>query len=757
MGLFHDKCTAIVDRSTGDALTGEALEAARALLYVADENGTPFQLQGKDAETVLATRGWGLCGHDVPKKARFCEWCGSGAPHGWVKCLACRKWIGNDARFCPHCNHPLHPNERVDIAGGVWDRDPGLFAQRFECGEDARQLKEGVMVQEGTVAILLDGGRKSHILGPGRHTPEGTLRAINWFGNPPPRSIVLVASGDMVFSVVFEGLRSAEEQPVTASADLTLRFAPGKAEAFLENFLKERRSVSAEEVCGWLMAEAQSVAKDMALQSTLEDLVKDPERRPRFEEALTRGLGDLLDRNGLELVRVGAVEFGGAAYEAIRKKYAELDQARRELEFKKANLALISEEEKVDLADTKARDERISADGKDRAEREAEDAEFHARKEEEVADYLAQLAQEKALTGIDRATEAQLALRVSSGKLARKDAELEAATRLERDARETETLAHKLGLDLQLKEYTRDSLLKDAEAAARVEAVKRAERENEARSRATIDGIGVEAWVKRVTAMGEGYQNYAQAVLAVQRAKQAAQREHLKGLVDIKAANAEIKANADRARANTVRGMSALELAALHEGDASAQAAFLAQAQTQTLAGLTKEQILAIQAGGSVSAAQAYAAGENAVAQAAVARANADAAAFQRERQLYDQRVKDATEQRDARIQLDQGVIQTVGSLAQQAINHGEKTTFMQAQTWPGEGPMPGGQSVGSAPRAGHASFGAGQQAQFSSGASAPVPPVAAPPAAPGAPAAPAAPGAPAAPVAPPAPPVPRQ
>ena len=624
MGLFHDTCTAIIDASTNEALTGEALAAAKALLVGTDAKGRPVRLSGADAERVLASRGWGICGNRVGKKARFCNKCGSGAPKGWVKCPACGRWVGNDSCFCPHCNHPLHPEERVDVAGGVWDRDPGVFAQRFECGDAARQIgKEGLQVQEGTVAILLDGGRKAHVLGPGRHTPDGTLRAINWFGNPPPRSVVLVSSGDMVFHLDFPGLRSAEELPVSASAEVTLRFVPELADAFLANFLKELRSVAADSVCGWLMAEAASAVKDLALQSRIEDLVKDPDRRPRFEDAISRALADLLARNGIELVRVGAVEFDGPDYERMRGKYADLDKARRELEFKKANLALIAAEDEADKADAKATADRNATAARENAEREASETEFHAKKEKEVSEYLAQLAQEKDLSGIERSTEAQLALRAASGTLARKDAELEAASRLERDAREMETLAHKLDLDLKLRDYTRDSLLKDAEAAARVAAVKRSERLAEARTAAEVNTTTAEAWARQAGAVGRGYADYAKSVLEVQRLQQEIQREHLKGLVDIKAQNAAIKSQADRERAAAIKGLTATEIAAMFEGNSQAQAAFLAQARAETLAKLTKEQILAMEAGQSQAAAAAYAAGEQA---AAWAKAGADAA-----------------------------------------------------------------------------------------------------------------------------------
>lgn len=629
MALFHDTCTAIVDRSTGRALTGEALAAAKALLDRVDAaSGRPVHLHGEEAEEVLATRGWGICGGRVSKKSRFCRDCGTGAPRGWVKCPSCRRWIGNDAHFCPHCNHPLHPEERVAIAGGVWDRGAGVFAQRFECGEDERQLKDGIQIQEGTVALYIDGGREVRVLGPGRHTPEGTLRAINWFGNPPPRSVVLVASGDMVFTVNFPGLRSAEESTVSASADITLRFVPGKAREFLENFLKERRSVSADAVCDWLMAEAASAMKDIALQSTIEDLVKDPDRRPRAEAALSRALSDLLSRNGLSLVRVGAVEFGGPDFLQMQDKYAALDKARRELEFKRANLALMAEESETDIADSKARAEREAARDRDGAEREAAETQFHAKKEQETAEYLAQLAQEKDLAGIERSEEVQLALRASSGRLARRDAELEAAARLERDARETETLAHKLGLDLQLKDYTRDSLLKDAQAAAAVAAVKRTEREAEARTAAVIDGISIEAWVKRSEAQIDIRRKSGETEIDLQRKQREAEREHLAGLVEIKARNTEIKVKADRERAATVKGLTATELAALHEGDTTAQTAFLGQAYAETLSKLDEKKILAMQAANQ-NASNAYVEGEKAAAQVAAAQANAANAILQ--------------------------------------------------------------------------------------------------------------------------------
>ena len=185
MGLFYDTCNALIDRNTGRALSGEALAAAQ-----------------KDPN-------WPTCGNKVPKRARFCNKCGKPAPGGWWRCPQCNKWVGNDSRFCPHCNAALFPDERVDMAGGVWHKEPGQFAQRFEVGDVKRLLNTGLKVQEGTAAILLDTGAVNDILQAGQHNPESLLRKINWFGNPPPRSVVLIDIGEVIVPLHLEGLRTS--------------------------------------------------------------------------------------------------------------------------------------------------------------------------------------------------------------------------------------------------------------------------------------------------------------------------------------------------------------------------------------------------------------------------------------------------------------------------------------------------------------------------------------------------------------------
>ena len=538
------------------------------------------------------------CGERVSRRARFCSKCGRGAPKGWFKCPQCGKWVGNDSEHCPHCNHPLFPEDRIDLAGGVWARKPGEFARRFELDDVRFISKNGLMVQEGTVAVLLDGGKEVKELGPGRHHPLGALRSINWFGNPPPRTAVMVDAGECIFRVDYTGgrldetagdvksapLRSAEDLEVGCSADITLRFVTGKGAEFLANVLKENRSVSAEDVAGLLYDNSVSAVRDLCVQSTIEDLVKDPERRERFEEAITRALRDGLNGWGLEIVRVGAVEFYGAAYEELRSKYGDLEKRRRLVEFNKAQLEVLAAA----------------------AEQESDGRKRDAKRDKDTAEYLAQLAQEKELTELDRNEELEIARRVSSGEISAAEAKLAAARELETHAKNLTELAHKLELDLTLKNYDREQLVADAENKAKLAAIGRDERLKDEKLTTALKGesLGqskIEDEIERIRISRELWEQ--DQYLELRRKKNAI-------------GNAEL-----RERAEILAGKSELELAALNASDDKVRQAFLeqelAKLKLRQEASMTPEQMLAQKAGQSAASAEAL---------ARIAEANAKAA-----------------------------------------------------------------------------------------------------------------------------------
>jgi len=424
MGLFSDTCDALIDKNTGRALTGEMLIEAR-----------------KDPH-------WPTCGNKVSKRARFCNVCGKPAPGGWWKCPQCGKWIGNDSHFCPHCNAPLYPDDRAAMAGGVWRKEPELFAQRFEVGDVKRLLEQKLQVQEGTAAILMDAGEVHGILEAGWHQPDGLAHKVNWFGNPPPRSVVLIDVAEVIVPIHIESLRTAEHVPIEFYGEIVLRFKGDKeaAKAFCGNILKGERAFTFSQIGDRAEPLMRHALDEMCVTSTLEDLVKDPERRIRLQERIENRLAVDFAAGGLEIVRVSSAEFTGDEYERLEAQLGDAEVARREAEYKAA----------LDKALRKIHDQ---------AEMEADKAAFDLREYKEMLD------NEYRVGAATREREFQLLKR-----------EWEHDDRVYRRLIEVEELQHKhdledrqtdhgLSTNRKIDAYGREKTIADAQAATQAQRI----------------------------------------------------------------------------------------------------------------------------------------------------------------------------------------------------------------------------------------------------------------------------------------------
>ena len=591
------------------------------------------------------------CGANVPKKARVCSHCGTRAPGGWIKCPECDNWVGNESNYCPHCNHRMHPEERIDLAGGVWDRESGVFAQRFECGDLSHLSRSGLYVQEGSRAILMDGGREVKTLGPGRHTPESLARSINWFGNPPPRSVVMVDSGDNILKLDFpprtdapqSSLRSAEDKPLRIVAEATLRFDPSGADDFLANLMKDSRKVPFGDIAQLIYDEALPAVKTLCAQTTIEDLVKDPERRERFEDAIEKAVKTLLKRNGLELVRIGAVDVVSPDYEELRGKYAVLDKLRREVEFEKKMIDVLAQQDIQNEEDVASRDERAQAN--ERAWR---------KRQQETEEYVAQLAADKQIGETERNNAIEIARKVAEGELDRKDAELERALRIEQYARELEDQAHRLKLDLDLKNYNREQVLADAANAAKLAETAREERVREAKTDTLVMGEKVDQ---------------AKYEAEIKRIKSDAQKYEDMNDLDVLERKMKIDNSSLGERAKILVGKSPLEMMALAKTDAERQGyltlalnAQKAEAEKDVIGvkkDMSPEQLLALAAQQNPAAAQAL---------AAMAAAGSNAA---------ERVVKELKEQLDKRETHDNALMEQVVKIVTESVKH--QSTVVQA------------------------------------------------------------------------------
>ncbi|MBT3381349.1 MAG: hypothetical protein HN976_43550 [Lentisphaerae bacterium] len=422
MGIFSDTCRTLVDPNTGKALKGPALEEAR-----------------KDRK---APR----CGYKVRKAAKFCSKCGTGAPRGWWKCPSCGKWVGNESNFCWSCMTVLHPETRGAVAGGVWQRSPEVLAQRAELGDIKKLLKKGLRVEAGTVAVLLDGGKITDVLEPGMHNLDSLARRINNWGSAPPRTVILVDNGDVVVPLRLEGMRSADEIPVDFYGEIAFHFAPKQAADFVTNLFKARTELRWEEVSDILLSEVRQAVETMCNTSSIEDLIKDPQRRLRFEDQLQETLGQALERYGMALVRVASAEFTGKEYEELRAKAGDLELKARGIEFQQRMRELVSGERMHEL-----------------------------KNEQDLNEYVAQLAQEKQIGDRQRDHEFARLKQVQRHELEQDEAAYQMT-------QEMNQISHEIGQKTKWDEYRWNQAVQDEQILDEIE------RLSNARERDKVNG-----------------------------------------------------------------------------------------------------------------------------------------------------------------------------------------------------------------------------------------------------------------------------
>lgn len=452
MGIFSDRCEALVNPVTGMALTGVALEEAKKVAS------------------------WPRCGHSVKKDAKFCSKCGASARGGWVKCPTCGEWVGNDSNFCWNCNTPLHPTDGVAIAGGVWARSAGVFAQRFEVNNvkvpDGRDLQ----VQEGTVAVLMSGGAVEDVLDAGNFNIESTARKINWFGNPPPRSVVLIEAGETVLPLSVKGIPTKALEgsglmagmPVDFYGEVIVRFSGGKTAGvnFVSNVMKDSREVTFADLSKKLVPILERAVKDECASATIKDLVSDSQIRVKLRKHMTEVAERELDASGVDLVRVSGAEFSSKAYNEYLHRDAEKAEERMAEEIRRVEeereAARKEFEEKVSLGKFKSEQELLR-------EKAAIEHEFRMdtlRRQEQWAQLLRKIDAEKAETRRKREREEQ-------------EAQLKSEEERERWERQREERRRK-----EAEEDARFELQRE-----KAERARKAEQEEEERSKAAAEKV----------------------------------------------------------------------------------------------------------------------------------------------------------------------------------------------------------------------------------------------------------------------------
>lgn len=410
MGIFSDRCEALIDLQTKKALSVEVLIKAR-----------------QDPK-------WPRCGNQVSKIARGCSACGATVPGAWAKCPACGKWIGVESQFCWHCSAALHPEDRSAMRGGYWQRPAGVLAKRVEVGDIKQFLHGGkIIIGEGTAAILIQSGQFKDLLLPGEHTLASLTERIKNWGDQVLRAVVLVDTGDIALPIRVDNIRTAEEIPMSLYTEIVFRTIPdgSAANAFIANVMKDGRELSYNDFANRFNPEIRSAVQHLCNQSTVEDLFKDPELRLRVEDVIRHEISKSEGRFGFKLLRISTTEVVSPKYEELRATQGDIEVKRRQVEFDQRLRELL-----------------------------ASDKMHQLKSEHDLDEYVKQLAQERDISDEHRNQQINLFRLVNRQEIQAK----EAAFRLEQEIQQT---THDIGIKVKWDDYNFDVMVKESQAKAK--------------------------------------------------------------------------------------------------------------------------------------------------------------------------------------------------------------------------------------------------------------------------------------------------
>jgi hypothetical protein len=518
------------------------------------------------------------CDGRVPRNKRFCEKCGTSGARGWTRCPNCKERVAITAEFCTSCRNPMNPGSREGLAGGRWQRPVGVIAERFNVDDvnaplvgrfidgiirADRTLERGLIVEPGTVAIVLDGGGLHDVLTAGQYNVDSLAHRWNHWGNPPPRSVILIESGDIVLQVEETGLRDATEIPLDFRGEVVIRLREGQqaAEEFLTNMFKRagnggdgavraRSQLLCENMQQRLAPAIRNAVSEHCGRTSIEDLIKDPQRRLRLEDALRQVIGDSLAATGFEVVRVPAVEFTGVDYERQRQLLGEFELKRMEFEYNQRMR------------------EALAADRSG----EAKDGMTRAKLEHELEEYVAQLAQEKDVGQAKRDQDLRLLKQLQIQELDRNEA-------LYAREQEMARLAHEMGYEGLAAEHKHKQERLAVEHTIAVDGIQQGHRRDQ---RAKDGETGREERLAEL----EVDRAEAEVALDLKRKKRALEREDMAEALKIKRVDAV-------AWGELFEGRDLQEIIALHP-NSSVREHLLSLYSRMQKAGLSAEQMLAV-------------------------------------------------------------------------------------------------------------------------------------------------------------------
>lgn len=267
------------------------------------------------------------CGASIDKRASFCHECGApqtDAP-AQRRCGSCGALVPVTAKFCRDCGERLDATKAPRIGDNRWRRGEDDFATHVVVDDVKGFLSRDLIVEPGTQVILLADGASVGTLGPGKYQMDDLSKrgavALN-LRSAHRIEAILVDTADTELEFTIGNIYTQDPLNVTVTCMVDVKVdSPMR---FFQTMMRSRRSYPAHELRDYLYGEVEDAAGEWLGKYSVEDLRTNLKVKHDLEMAIQAHLQDTEDRNGLQFVRVRALDLAHPYMDRVTQQQAEL-------------------------------------------------------------------------------------------------------------------------------------------------------------------------------------------------------------------------------------------------------------------------------------------------------------------------------------------------------------------------------------------------------------------------------------------------
>lgn len=260
------------------------------------------------------------CGKDFPGGSNFCPYCGEPAKGGKVKCGNCGTENDATANFCRRCGQDLARAQMPMVVDNCWQRGADDFATRIDVRDLRGVLATDLTVEPGTRALLIADGKNIGVVDPGRYTVQTLVDRIpvlnTLLDSTKTFSAILtdVGSADLPFELT--GLYTKDPLKISMKCELVLQMHDPLL--FITNLMKGQRSFPLRSLRGYLFDEVVDAAQECIGKRSVDELSRNLQLKREMEVEMEAHLSRTLELAGMRLVQLRTLDYELGRYDKVR-------------------------------------------------------------------------------------------------------------------------------------------------------------------------------------------------------------------------------------------------------------------------------------------------------------------------------------------------------------------------------------------------------------------------------------------------------